>query len=120
MKGLTGEGNTCFPPVIHQLGLLGCPIPLLPLHNPLLTLDRKQSPVKIAHKGPCEGDNLKGHRKNELLLDIADQTENDLLQDLPDQKEVCPSMCPANYVPICGSDGNTYPNTCALKSAACK
>ncbi|XP_028310874.1 serine peptidase inhibitor, Kazal type 4 [Gouania willdenowi] len=35
------------------------------------------------------------------------------------RKPSCPTMddlnaCPLNYAPICATDGNTYPNECAL------
>ena len=32
----------------------------------------------------------------------------------------CPTMCPTEYVPVCGSDGQVYASLCALKITACK
>ena len=32
----------------------------------------------------------------------------------------CPEFCIANYYPLCGTDGNTYPNHCTLEQYACK
>ena len=33
--------------------------------------------------------------------------------------EDCPTSCPYNFAPICGSDGETYSNECALRDANC-
>ena len=31
----------------------------------------------------------------------------------------CPEFCSEIYAPVCGTDGNTYPNQCELKVQAC-
>ncbi|KAJ3099990.1 hypothetical protein HDU96_010489 [Phlyctochytrium bullatum] len=34
-------------------------------------------------------------------------------------KKECPTFCPANYDPVCGSNGQTFSNACQLGVAAC-
>ena len=36
------------------------------------------------------------------------------------EKQECQLMCPRNFRPVCGSDGQTYSNECELKVASCQ
>ncbi|XP_068755938.1 agrin-like [Montipora capricornis] len=35
-------------------------------------------------------------------------------------KCVCPRQCPLSFAPVCGTDGQTYPNECTLQVQSCR
>eukprot|EP01134_Creolimax_fragrantissima_P003042 CFRG3042T1 len=56
--------------------------------------------------------------KIQKVMDEAEQVVDDIV-DKVEHTVNCPSVCALDYRPVCASDGNTYPNLCAMKRGAC-
>ncbi|XP_037789447.1 LOW QUALITY PROTEIN: extracellular protease inhibitor 10-like [Penaeus monodon] len=62
---------------------------------------------------------------NQCSLDIASCNDPSIFKQFDGpcdstQEPQCSEACPFNYLPVCGSDGVTYPNQCSLDVAICK
>ncbi|KAJ3116169.1 hypothetical protein HDU96_010278 [Phlyctochytrium bullatum] len=63
--------------------------------------------LKVAFVGPCPPAPLSSGTS------VAPRPTESVPTDL------CDRVCPFNFDPVCGDDGKTYPNACALEIATC-
>ena len=67
---------------------------------------RTKTVIRTAYTGPCKEFYRPPKRAANETKELANKD--------------CVTVCSYHMDPVCGTDGNTYPNLCSLKSAACR
>jgi len=54
-----------------------------------------------------------------ITLEVANQGACEVAVQRPELNQECVRACPLNFAPVCASNGQTYPNECAMETSAC-
>jgi coxsackievirus/adenovirus receptor len=81
--------------------------------------DSPNKDIKLASEGDCASKpvNPEGDKKGIKFIRL--QIKSKSILNHAYFKE-CPAICPANFAPVCGDNGKTYSNKCAMEVESCQ
>ena len=76
--------------------------------------------MTVVFEGRCEDMVLEEEEEESLVEDSSQQAMGVEAEEIDADSPNCSPICHFIYWPVCGSDGNTYPNECVFNYENCR